>query len=612
MQAVQALREEWRLALASGIVFFLGAIASEYVVHQSSGLTAIWPCNAVTLALLLVNGKSPLRRRAIVIGAFVGSLLSSIARGQPWEMCLGLPIANMLEATIGAALFRARGGQAGAFNRIADVTALVYACVCAPIIPATIGAGVLGSGWGMAFAESWLNWYGAALLGIAIVTPAVVVGLNWRESVPQSVRPNGLAEALPVLGLTTAVALFCFYADLVRSPRAPMLFALYPFVTLATFRLRQVGAIASILIVTLIGAQATVSGIGPIAHLDATPAEGLLFLQVFLATTVLTALPVGAALAERDARTEEANLLAEQFRAVVENVDKVIFRIDRASRWTYLNPAWESITGLPVDTCLDHHWAERMATTTPGEIDAWAKPILSGEIDQSRRLVRFETGTQGVRWMELSLQALRDGAGVAIGATGTMRDVDDRKRLEDHVLLAKRQAEERARESALMAATDELTGLANRRAFSRHLEQMLDALGTGEEHLALAVFDADLFKAVNDAHGHAVGDRVLQRVASRSLGIVRSRDVVGRLGGEEFGILMPGATIEAAHAVAERLREAIQAESHEGEEALPGITISIGIAAARRGQKADEVSLEADRALYAAKRAGRNCVQIAA
>jgi diguanylate cyclase (GGDEF)-like protein/PAS domain S-box-containing protein len=612
MRAILALREEWRLALASGIAFLVGALASEYVVHRADGFTAIWPCNAVTFALLLVNGHSPLRRRAILIGAAIGSLSSSILIGQPWEMCLGFPLANTLEAAIGATVYRARGGEAGAFSRVVDVTALVYACICAPIISATIVAGVLGSGLGMPFVASWLNWYGSAVLGIAIIAPATVVALHWREVVSGGMRPNWLTEAVLVLGLTTAMALFAFYADLVRTPRAPMLFALYPFVTLATFRLRQLGAIAAILIITLIGTQATVSDIGPIARLDVSPAEGLLFLQIFLATTVLTALPVGAALAERDARSEEARLLADQFRAVVENVDKVIFRLDRSARWTYLNPAWEEITGLTVEASLDHDWAERMVTATPGEIESWAQPILTGEVDSSLRLVRFETADNGLRWMELSLQALRDGAGATIGATGTMRDVDDRKRLEDHVMLAKRQAEERAREAALMAATDELTGLANRRAFGRHLERMLDSLSIGEEHLALAVFDADHFKAVNDAYGHAVGDRVLQRVASRALGIVRSGDVVGRIGGEEFGILMPGAAIEAAHAVAERLRQAIQAETLDGEEELPAITISIGIAAARRGQKAEDVSLEADRALYAAKRAGRNCVQIAA
>ena len=607
------MREHWRLALISGCAFLLGAVASEYVVHQSSGLTAIWPCNAVTLAMLLLVADKRGGSAAVVIGAFLGSLISSVVRLQPPLLSLLFPVANTLESVIAAAMIRRLGGVQGAFDKVANVIALIVASILAPILPAIIGSGAIRAAVGGSWIEGFFNWYGAAMLGLAVITPSVITIVRLVQNRANIVaRPWAVGEAVLLFALIAAAAIVVFDLASVYLSNVPLLFAIFPFVTLATFRLRQLGAVTAIVIVTFVGAQSTVSGIGPFAS-AASPAQELLFLQLFLAMTFLTALPVSAALAERDARAEEGRILAEQFRAVVENVDKVIFRLDREGRWTYLNPAWEEATGYSVARCVGQPWDAYAQGENPEEFGEWADPVLSGElVGSTRRMVRFRTADKGVRWMEISLQTLRDGQGASIGATGTMRDVDDRKRLEEHVLIAKRRAEERAREASLLAATDDLTGLANRRAFGRHLERLIETSRHNGWELALAIFDVDHFKQVNDRYGHAVGDVVLQRVAARALGVVRSGDVVGRLGGEEFGILMPGATLAQAHAAADRLRQAIQAPARDGEEELPEVTVSIGIAAAQVDQSAAALSEEADRALYGAKRDGRNRVQIAA
>jgi diguanylate cyclase (GGDEF)-like protein len=224
--------------------------------------------------------------------------------------------------------------------------------------------------------------------------------------------------------------------------------------------------------------------------------------------------------------------------------------------------------------------------------------------------MRFRTAV-GVRWMEIYFQGLRDQNGAVLGATGTMRDIDDRKRSEEHVLIAKRHAEQRAIEATLLASTDELTGLANRRAFMRQLEREIRGAAEFGWPLAVAIFDVDYFKEVNDRHGHAVGDKVLQLLASRAAGAVRGGDLVGRLGGEEFGILMPGATAEDAALVAERLRRAIEAP-RSCDQGLPRITVSIGIALRENKREASVLLAAADTALYAAKSAGRNQVRLAA
>jgi diguanylate cyclase (GGDEF)-like protein len=129
--------------------------------------------------------------------------------------------------------------------------------------------------------------------------------------------------------------------------------------------------------------------------------------------------------------------------------------------------------------------------------------------------------------------------------------------------------------------------------------------------LAVAIFDVDHFKEVNDRHGHAIGDKVLQLLVARAGAAIRGGDLIGRLGGEEFGILMPGATAEDAGLVAERLRRAIEM-SRTGDQGLPRITVSIGIALRANRRDASVLLAAADSALYAAKGAGRNQVRLAA
>ena len=546
---------------------------------------------------------------ALLAGAFIGSLVAAALRSQPPLLMVIFPPANILEVLVASWVLHRLGGISGAFERVADVVAFTIACVIAPLVSATISAFGLSITAGVPFWLAWKDWYVAGALSLGLVTPVLVVCLRLvdrpRDRLPTAAH---VAEIALVLGLVTAAATLTFSFG-----RLPLLFVILPFVLLAAFRLRQFGATAAVVIVAVVATVATINDLGPIASAGVDHAGRLLLLQFFLIVLFVTALPVAAALAERDARANEASLLADHFKTVVENIDEVIFRTDRQGRWTYLNPAWEGLSGYSVAESLGRSWTDTIPPEDHAEFAEWAKPVFAGEVQASRRMMRFRTGRGETRWMEFSVQGLLHRTGHIVGATGTVRDIDDRKRLEDYVMTAKRRAEEQAREATLLASTDELTGLANRRAFLRHLNRQVEAANEFGWNLAVAIFDVDHFKGVNDAHGHAVGDRVLQLVAARAVNLVRSGDLVGRLGGEEFGILMPGANSDDATMVAERLRHAIFAGDGRPEpEVLPTVTVSIGLAAHAVGQTAAEMLASADRALYAAKGAGRNRVRLAA
>ncbi len=160
----------------------------------------------------------------------------------------------------------------------------------------------------------------------------------------------------------------------------------------------------------------------------------------------------------------------------------------------------------------------------------------------------------------------------------------------------------------ILSELDPLTGVANRRKIMAELDMRLDRMGPGSA-LAVLVLDVDRFKAINDRHGHVAGDDALRALASRVQSLLRPGDALGRMGGEEFMIILDRARPVVADAIAERVRAAIARQPFQvhGDVTLQ-ITASLGLAAWVPGDSAKALYARADEALYEAKAAGRNCV----
>jgi diguanylate cyclase (GGDEF)-like protein len=170
-----------------------------------------------------------------------------------------------------------------------------------------------------------------------------------------------------------------------------------------------------------------------------------------------------------------------------------------------------------------------------------------------------------------------------------------------------------ARRLRTLAMVDELTQVANRRAIMQLAEDRVSDARSGGPGFAVLALDIDHFKQINDSFGHDAGDRVLRRVADACRLALRPGDHVGRTGGEEFVVILPGAPEEAAREVAERLRAAVAASDLH--DVSPGLMVTVSIGAAVWG-KADrsvsELLGRADASLYEVKRSGRNSVMLAA
>jgi diguanylate cyclase (GGDEF)-like protein len=159
-----------------------------------------------------------------------------------------------------------------------------------------------------------------------------------------------------------------------------------------------------------------------------------------------------------------------------------------------------------------------------------------------------------------------------------------------------------------MAQCDSLTGIYNRKHFMSEAEHALRYVERSARGASLVLIDLDHFKLINDTYGHAMGDQVLRRAVQACQEYVRSTDVFGRLGGEEFGVLLPECTPDAGIERAEAIRRAIAMLSDQDEPGIP-VSASFGVAfTVESGYELRQLLMDADHALYRAKRAGRNCV----
>lgn len=196
-------------------------------------------------------------------------------------------------------------------------------------------------------------------------------------------------------------------------------------------------------------------------------------------------------------------------------------------------------------------------------------------------------------WIQDSLKLIRDEGEEPDYMVGMWQDITERKRIEEEI--------------SLMATTDALTAIANRRELNRQLDKEIERARRYGTPLALIMYDIDYFKRVNDTFGHDAGDRVLQTLTTLVQSNIRTVDIVARWGGEEFMILMPQSDAAAAGDAAEKLRQKIVGHPFEQ---VGNLTVSFGVTAFAPDEEANAFLKRVDDALYLAKEHGRNRVEI--
>ncbi|MBU1690138.1 MAG: sensor domain-containing diguanylate cyclase, partial [Gammaproteobacteria bacterium] len=275
-----------------------------------------------------------------------------------------------------------------------------------------------------------------------------------------------------------------------------------------------------------------------------------------------------------------------------------VFGITLEGQCTFINPAALSMLGYAEHEIIGQNPHALFHHHHPdGEIyPAEDCPVIQTVKDGVVRHVDDWFTNKDGRTFPVSVVATPlENRGVQVGAVIAFQDISERKNLEEKL--------------NALATTDVLTGLPNRRHFFSRMSEELARMRRLDVYVAsLLMLDLDHFKRINDSYGHATGDAALKHFAALMQKDLRETDLVGRLGGEEFAILMPGASLDDAVARAERLRKLIESDHfhHEGMDIQ--YTVSIGLTQLTRHDTDPDVPLaRADNALFRAKEK-RNCV----
>ncbi|AKJ94607.1 PAS/PAC sensor protein [Thioalkalivibrio versutus] len=290
-----------------------------------------------------------------------------------------------------------------------------------------------------------------------------------------------------------------------------------------------------------------------------------------------------------------------RFRQLAGSVNEVFWLQDEHSI-LYVNPAYERVWGYSREHVYRDSAAmlEAVHPEDRARVDAvfLSGAFGDGTADETFR-IRRPDGEQ--RWVRVCRYPIADTEGRVTRVAGTAVDITELK-------AAQQELERNQAELERQAFYDRLTGVANRRYFESLLDREVRRAERYGQGFALLMFDLDHFKKVNDTYGHATGDVVLQEVTRVAGERLRSVDVLGRWGGEEFMVLLPGAAAEEGARVAELVRARVAGHPFPR---VGEVTVSLGVAAFHSGEPRGELLRRVDEALYRAKREGRNRVALA-
>jgi diguanylate cyclase (GGDEF)-like protein/PAS domain S-box-containing protein len=573
--------------LPLGLVYFAVAGVSIALTRFDGGVAGLWAASAILIAVLTRAPRRSWLPAILTCAAF--NIVATGLWGLGWLSALPFAVINMGEAAIAAWLLKLhRHGRLSLWSLSWFARFVLAAGVIAPL-----GCALLAAGW-FAFSEqatgpltAFLSFFTGHSLGNLSFTPLALLLCDRRAARKTiAILSKRRWEALGALGLVAVTTGLVFWQQ-----RYPLLFLpVFPII-LAVFRLGRKGAALSVAILAAIGGIMTAAGHGPIHLVGGSLAERLIFFQFYLAATVLTVLPVTADLEHKRRLHRWARASEARFRLLAEHSTDVILHLSIEGHILYVTPSIRLLGYQPQDL-VGRHAARLIAGRDRHLAEAAHLAALANPGQTYRSEYRACALDGEERWFETQARVIVNELGELEGIVSIARDIGQRKALEAQLSAA--------------AMSDPLTGLANRRAFREAAERLDPAKG----HY-LALFDIDHFKRVNDLYGHHAGDCALKAFAEVARSAVRSTDLVARIGGEEFAVLLPDSSLKTALEISERLRQLVAASPIDVGPAKAWITVSGGVAPIGAAF-IDQALKLGDMALYRAKQGGRDQLAMAA
>lgn len=577
----------------TGLVYFITAAFAVMTSRFGGGLAFIWISNAFLMAELLTT---PTRYWwKAILACSIASAMATGLFGLGPTAALPMVLVNLAESMMVVAICRSQSREQTFVGSLRPLFIFILALtVIANPIAGLAAAFVASSVTTVPFWHSWLQWYSGHVLGAMTFTPILVQLLRgeWRQWLKST--PN-LAK-FEVIGL---LALFAFItAQVFFIARYPLLFLpMLPLVVIS-FRAGHMGAAIAIVLLALIGGTATAMGFGPIARIDVSHGTHVQFFQFYLAISFLLSMPVAADLSGRKRLFQMLSDSEARFRILADNSGDMVFNISAGGIIQYASPSAKEFMNIGPDGLVDMPLEEIVLSADRVVVANALRRAIKHP--GSVQMVEFRPlhVVNGVSWWEMAVRAILNEHATAVGVVCTIRDMSRHKAVQQELQIA--------------ANVDGLTGAATRRAFLQRLEAEIQDLAAGGK-ACVALIDVDHFKSVNDQHGHGAGDQALRALVACMRKGLRQIDMIGRLGGEEFAILLPQTDLSQAGLICERLRAAVEdmAIAIDNGRSIH-ITFSAGLVETDGADHAALVIEAADKALYNAKRSGRNCLRLAA
>lgn len=316
---------------------------------------------------------------------------------------------------------------------------------------------------------------------------------------------------------------------------------------------------------------------------------------------------------------DPSGVIPERVKVAFDSLAEGVLIMDEEERIVLANAAftkgiWQSDKPLTGRKCSDLNWRQLQSDDAATELP-WQLAMQDNEKKIGLALsVRTVSGE--MRTFMVNGSPISDAKGNIRGALATFDDVTDLEQKNSDLRQSMRQLQRaqdevnrQNRELQYLATRDSLTGCLNRRAYFEQMDAAIEDALRGRHDLCCLMLDIDHFKAINDKHGHSVGDKVITCVAEELASACRDKDLVCRYGGEEFCITLPGLSLDESAVVAERIRHNVSQLSKTKLDSALKVTISVGVAElAAAGGCGKTLVKEADMALYSAKENGRNRV----
>lgn len=586
-------------SIVLALSYYAAALVALVLSQGPNDTATIWAPSGLVLAAILLRPRY--EYGPLLLGLGVASFVSNYTAGVPLVQSAQYTGANVLEGLVGMALVRLCKLSGLSFDNPARV-ARFGGVALAVSVASTLSAALLSGTWDEPFMSSW---FVTVLLGQLVFVPVFVTTFRRGKDFAGHVERPGRAEIGLILAINVMVSVLTFF-----QVGLPLLFVPVLPILLATYYLGPVGAALGVACTAVIGSIATINGLGPCALVESTWFTPTQFFQIYLVFLLTAALPLATALAARNASYRETARQKRYFEMASQTAQIGHWRLELETQQLSWSDEVFRIHGMPVGPVPELEVAvNAYHPDDRAMVNSWLEQCVeqSGEFAFDARIITVQGE---VRHVNSRGQAETNAAGDVVALFGVFQDVTDRVTTAEQLAEAKERADDRAEQARILAGTDQLTGVPNRRGILARLDKEMEKAETNGANLTVAMLDIDHFKSINDRFGHATGDDVLKRVASVCIDVLRDSDGFGRMGGEEFLIVLPGASSEDARRINERLARAIR-EMTAMTINLPTATVSIGIASYKPGMTSDALCAVADGALYEAKRQGRDLVMVA-